>query len=78
MNELYSDCFMATYTSIMGVVGVMFAASLLTGIYLVCRNKELPVSYKWGWIVSMLALNVVALLVYLLLFSVPRKEKGYK
>lgn len=73
MNEFCSDSFLTTYACVMGVVGVAFVVSLLTGIYLVCQNKQLPASYKWGWIVLMLVLNTVALLVYMLLFSVPRK-----
>lgn len=73
MEQLFSEQFMMAYASVMGFFSLMLVIPLVMGIYLVCRNKFLSTSYKLGWIVFFLFLNIIALLVYLAVFSAPRQ-----
>lgn len=74
MEGLTSIDFMATYLYIMCFVGLMFAVTFIIGFYLVYHNKLLETKYKIGWIVSFFFLNVVALLVYLAVFSMSKQS----
>lgn len=71
--EPQSDMFMFSYYFAIVLMGLGYAVPLIVGLYLVCRNKMSPLSYKVGWILLFLCLGLITLLAYLVVFSYPKR-----
>ncbi len=46
----FDDSFMVSYYCTIAIMSLVYLIPLIVGIYLVCRNNVLSISYKIGWI----------------------------